>query len=160
MHGHVIETACGSRERTSQSTPRLRPPASNLLEGSCLIARGSPMGTTPFAHKKVKLRTSHSDNRNADRPTPVHYGQRSPKSLHQKKTGASRPPEGTIQNQEDTNDTDGSAHQQELDVCFTAPTLQTMSVVRNRDACERQSARTIQARLHTELSHANCRTRC
>ena len=43
---------------------------------------------------------------------------------------------------------------------FTAPKFQTMSVVRNRNADETQSARTIQARLHTELSHANCRTQC
>ena len=119
MHGHVIETACGSRELTSQSTPKTQTSSQQLVGGLLFDrARGSSMGPPPFAHKTVKLRTSHSDDRNADRPTPVHYGQRSPKSLHRTgKTGASRPPEGTIQNQEDTNDTDGSAHQQELDVC-------------------------------------------
>ena len=31
---------------------RFRLPAGNLLEGSCLIARGFPMGTEPFAQKK------------------------------------------------------------------------------------------------------------
>ena len=116
------------------------------------------MGPPPFAHRTVKLRTSHSDDRNADRPTPVH---RSPKSLH--RTGkAALPDHLKVQYKIKRTPMILMVPRTSKNwMCaFTAPTFQTMSVVRHRNAYETQSARTIQARLHTELSHANCRTRC